>query len=164
MKTLITLLVATLAITACNGQSSAVKDQAGVYKKFDEMKKKHTYPTSEDGWTMTCLVDGQPWKAAEIFDPAGYGRIVGNYKESKIGLPDRAVYKLGYKLNFEHSAVDFDPLGSTGLWGGNSGEMEITKVGSDWVEGKFHFTATLMNSSKTMEITNGFFRIPLKNK
>jgi len=164
MKSLFALLIATFVLTSCNGQSGAVKDQQSAYKKLDEMKKKGTFPTTSDGWTMTCLVDGQPWKATEIVDPPGYGRIVGNYKESKISLPDPERYEVGDKTDFSRSAVDFDPLGSTGFWGGHSGEMEITKVGSEWVEGKFHFTAKLMNSSKTMEITNGFFRIPLKNK
>ena len=164
MRTLIIALAIALTAISCNGQSGAVKDQQSAYKKLDEMKKKGTYPTTSDGWTMTCLVDGQAWKATEIFDPAGYGRIVGNYKESKIGLPDPEQYEVGKKTDFSRSAVDFDPLGSTGFWGGHSGEMEITKVGPEWVEGKFHFTAKLMNSSKTMEITNGFFRIPLKNK
>jgi hypothetical protein len=159
MRTLLIALAASIVISSCNGQSGAVKDQAGVYKQLDDMKAKFTYPSTADGWTMTCLINGQPFKASSIIDPPDAGRITGQYKDGKIALPISSICEVGQKTDFSNSAVDFSPVGSPDFWGGHSGEMEITKVGNGWVEGKFHFTAKLMNSDKTMEITSGFFRI-----
>jgi hypothetical protein len=38
-------------------------------------------------------------------------------------------------------------------------QMEITKVDNNWAEGKFYFTGS--RSDKTVEVTDGFFRISL---
>jgi hypothetical protein len=162
--TLVTALAFLFAISSCNGQSGAVKDQAGVYKQYDEMKKKVTYPTSDAGWTMTCIMDGKPWKASGIFFPPNSGRIIGQYLDSQIGLPDMGVYVVGHKTNFGHHAVDFAPVAATTLWDSHTGEMEITRSGDGWVEGKFHFVADMMNSTKTMTVTDGFFRISNKKQ
>lgn len=37
--------------------------------------------------------------------------------------------------------------------------MELTKVDDNMAEGKFYFTATGFQSDKTVEVTDGFFRI-----
>ena len=56
---------------------------------------------------------------------------------------------------------------NNGLISGNSGEVEITKLDAEWVEGIFHFTATSVaydaagnTTSKTVEVTKGRFRVP----
>ena len=162
MKTLIAILIASAMISSCNGQSSkAIKDQQDAYKVLDDAEKKATNATSEGGWTMTCLIDGQSWKASGIMTPSQTGRIVGKYKDGKISLP-LPPYEVGHKTNFENSAVDFSPVGAPDFWGGHSGEMEVTRVQGGWAEGKFHFTAKLMKSDKKIEVTDGFYRIKIK--
>ncbi len=47
------------------------------------------------------------------------------------------------------------------MWGGRTGEMEITKVKDDWAEGTFYFTATASGTNKKIEVTEGFFRIKI---
>jgi len=50
------------------------------------------------------------------------------------------------------------------IWGGRKGEMEITKVDDKWVEGEFYFTAIASETDKTMEVTEGFFRISIASQ
>ena len=63
----------------------------------------------------------------------------------------------------EHNAVDMSTFegGEMEYWTGNKGEMEITKVDGDWAEGKFFITGSKTDSDKTVEVTDGFFRISL---
>jgi hypothetical protein len=62
----------------------------------------------------------------------------------------------------EDEAVDLATNDHIGLWGGKKGEMEITKLDDTVAEGKFFFTASTNRSAKTIEITEGFFRILLR--
>src|ERR1700754_1675996 len=164
MRPLIVPLAAALTITSCNGQSNkAVKDQQAAYKVLEDMKANGLNPTTDGGWTMTATIDGTPWKASSIYNLELSARITALYKDSKISLPVPN-FKVGDKTNFQNSAVDFSPVGNPDFWGGHSGGMEVTKVENGWAEGKFFFTATMRNSSKKIEVTNGFFRVPVKNK
>ena len=162
MKQLITLLLAIMIISSCHGQSGAVKDQQSAYKVLEDLKKKNMQPATDEGWTMTCLIDGKPWKATALYMPTAMGRIGGENGTSHVSLYDPGNYQVGYKKDFATSAVEFDPPGSKDIWGGHAGEMEITKVANGWVEGKFHFTATGMTTHGKIEVTNGFFRFATK--
>ena len=164
MRTLIAFFMVIITITSCNGQSNkTVKDQQDAYKVLEDMKAKGLNPTTDGGWTMTATIDGKPWKASGIYTLSLSERITALYKDSKISLPVPN-FEVGSRINFKNSAVDFSPVGNPDFWGGHSGEMEVTKVENGWAEGKFFFTATIRSSDKKMEITNGFFRVPVKNK
>ena len=118
-------------------------------------------PTTADGWTMTAKINGKDWKASSIMPPEAAGRIIGYSGEEYIGLPyDKDEMLVGKKDIFsEDNAVDLSTTDEVGMWGGRKGEMEITKVENGWAEGSFHFTATAHDSNKTMEVTDGFFKI-----
>ena len=160
------MLIAALAITACNGQSGAVKDQQAANKALEEMKAKGMIPTTDGGWTLTATVDGKPWKAQALYSPIDAGRIVGFDRDGKISLPYPSTsLVVGYKSTFgEHNAVDFSPVGAPDFWSAHTGEMEITKVSDGWIEGKFYFTATLRGTDKKSEVANGFFRVAKKGR
>jgi hypothetical protein len=169
MKTLITLVFAVLFLTACNGQSSAIEDQKKIYKALDEMVARGMVPTTEGGYTMTATIDGKPWKAQAMYPVYMNGSIHACYAESTIDLPydDHHKYKPGEKDNFTndgHGPI-FAPPGPFDLYTVHTGQMEITKVSGDWLEGTFYFTAVLQdNPSKKIEVTNGFFRVSTKKR
>jgi predicted small secreted protein len=165
MRTLLTLLITALVISSCNGQSGAVKDQQGAYKVLEDMKKKGLQPASDGGWTMTCLIDGKPWRADGLYPPAMTSRIQGVNGDSYLSFDDPGSYHVGQKQDLSTHAAEFNPPNAGNeLWGGHSGEMEITKVANGWVEGKFHLTATVRNTNKKMEVTDGFFRFAVKTR
>ncbi|MEO5562966.1 MAG: hypothetical protein ABIR18_06010, partial [Chitinophagaceae bacterium] len=96
--------------------------------------------------------------------PDAAGRIIGYYGEEWIGLPyDKRNMVVGKKITFgENNATDLATDDEVGLWGGRKGEMEITKVDDKWAEGTFYFTGSTSRSDKTMEVTEGVFRISLE--
>ncbi len=67
-------------------------------------------------------------------------------------------------ISSEDDATDLATNDDVGLWGGRKGEMEITKMDDNWAEGKFYFTGSTSRSNKTVEVTDGFFRISLAKK
>jgi hypothetical protein len=167
MRTQIIALFTTVMITSCNGQSSAINDQKKIYKALDEMVARGMVATTEGGYTMTATVDGKPWKAQAMYPVAMSGTIHGNYAESTIELPYGDAFKAGDKTDFKnnHHGPIFAPPGEFDLYSVHSGQMEITKKTSEWLEGTFSFTATLQSDpKKKMEITNGFFRVGMKKK
>jgi len=132
-----------------------------IYTNHQTQDRSGTLRTSEVGWSMLAKIRGKIFKASSIYPPAAAGRIVGYYKDGYIGLPynkDDMVF--GKKITFSASdGTDLAIPGESGTWGGNSGEMEITKVGGGWIEGKFHFSAKTYRNKHTTEVTEGFFRI-----
>ena len=122
--------------------------------------------TTETGWTMKAIINGQKWTASSIISPDVAGRILGDANDIKIGLPYNRRYMVtGKKISFSRDeAVDlFLPADEGGILGGYKGEMLITKANEQWAEGTFYFTADSDRSDKKAEVIDGFFRISMVN-
>jgi hypothetical protein len=160
MKQTISILLMAIFLSSCGNsdQSKALETAKDVQSAI----KPGTVATTTSGYMMRAKLNGKEWQATSLMPPEAAGRIIGYNNEEYIGLPyDRRYMVVGKKITFgEAEAVDLATNDDTGLWGGRKGEMEITKVDDSWAEGKFFFTATTSNSNKTVEVTDGFFRIP----
>jgi hypothetical protein len=164
MKQLFFILIIASVLSSCNSdQTKAVAEAKEIQSALNEIKPGEI-PTAEGGWTMKAKINGKDWNAASFMSPEAAGRIVGSNKKEYISLPyDRREMVVGYKNEFsDHNAVDIGTNDDVALWGGLKGEMEITKVDENWAEGKFHVTGTSSGTDKTVEITEGFFRISMK--
>jgi hypothetical protein len=167
MKYLLSSLSVLFILAACNSQQSEGKKLAEQIQAVQATVRPGTVPTAEGSWTMTAKINGKDWAATSMYPPEVSSRIVGYYKTESIGLPyDHRDMYVGKKIKFrENNAADLALDDDIGMYGGRTGEMEITKVDGNWAEGKFYFTAnTVQNSSKTVEVTGGFFRISLAGK
>ena len=124
-------------------------------------------PTSAGGFYMKAKMDGKEWVASsmDIMDEDSY-KIIGNYNGEYISLPYyRNSMEVGHKINFDNSAVDLMLNDEVGLWGGHKGQMIITKMDETSAEGTFYFTASSDDAAKkTLEVTDGFFRILFPKK
>ena len=166
MKTtfFISMIAALLFMTvSCNNSSSHMQKEAKELKSAIKEMMPGTIATSTDGYSMKAVINGSPWTADAMMPPNAAGRIVGYYNEESIGLPyDVRDMVVGNKIVFgENNAVDLMTNDDVGMWGGRKGEMEITKIDGNYAEGKFHFTGSTSSSDKTIEVTDGFFRIPI---
>ena len=166
MKQILLILITATALSSCgnSAQDKALSDAKEVASGIKQMQP-GGIPTTSGGWTMTAKFDGKDWSANSLMPLEVAGRIVGDNNGVSISLPyDRREMTLGYKNKFsDHNAVDiFTKDDVTTLWGGYAGEMEITKVDGEWVEGKFTVTGSAGSpSDKKLEITDGFFRISI---
>lgn len=163
IKTTSKLILAALLLTSCG--NSNLNDAKEVQSAIQSMRP-GGIPTTEGGWTMKAKLNGKSWTANSIISPKAAGRIVGDNNGESISLPyDRRGMVVGNKTRFSHNnAVDLMTNDEVALWGGYAGEMEITKVDGEWAEGKFFLTGSTSSSDKTMEVTEGFFRIALNEK
>lgn len=125
-----------------------------------------TIATSTTGFSMTAKLNGKAWIAASMYAPEGPGRIIGYKGEDYLGLPfHRSHLVAGKVIKFgDDQAVDLS-IGDDDLtWAGRVGEMKYTSVDAKSAEGVFFFTATARGTSKTLEVTEGKFRILLGQK
>jgi hypothetical protein len=98
-----------------------------------------------------------------MMPPEDAEQIVGFYNGDKyIGLPYQKKYFVtGNKISLSDQNADLTTNDNVQVWNGRKGEMEITKVNGNWVEGKFFFTGYSYDNKHTIEVNNGFFRIPM---
>lgn len=153
MKQTISILILATILSFCgNNDQSAIKENIP-----------GTVATTADGYMMRAILDGKDWEAGSMMPPEAAGRIIGYYNGEYIGLPyNKSDMIAGSKTTFgEDNAVDLSIKDAKGLWSCKSGEMEITKVDDNWAEGKFFFSGSHAGSDKTVEVTDGFFRIPV---
>ena len=164
MKKIFSVLLTATIFLSCgdNKNNNAASDATDLQQQISKMQP-GGIPTKEGGWTMTAKINGREWVATSIIDPDAAGRIVGDNNGEGFGFPyDRREMFVGNKIKFSHdNAVDLSTYEGKDLeyWGGYKGEMEITKVDDKSVEGNFFLTGSMTDSDKTVEITDGFFRI-----
>ncbi len=158
------LIMLVFFLISCKGKSQS--DAQKTVGNIQSMVKQHTpgsVPTSETGYYMKATINGKEWTANEMLPPEQPARIIGYNGKESISLPyDRRDMVVGDKTNFKNSAVDLMLNDDVGIWGGHSGEMEITKVDDKSAEGKFYFTADGLQTDKKIQVTNGFFRVLFK--
>lgn len=157
-------LIITLPACKNKSQSDASKQAKQVQSAIKE-NIPGTVATTGDGYTMKAKLDGKDWTATSMMPPEAASRIIGYMNGEYIGLPyDRRYLAVDKKITFgEDNAVDLS-TNDAGILGGRKGEMQITKIDENWAEGTFFFTASTSGSNKTVEVTDGFFRIPLSGK
>lgn len=167
MKQLAIVIVLTFFLFACG---SSVQDEAkDVSKQIQETTRKNspgTIATSESSYYMKAKIDGKQWLASHMMPDedanSSYIRIHGenggdymNFQLWKQGV------ELSKKFPFDDDhAANLSLEEDSNFWGGTSGELEITKLDGQWIEGKFAFKATSSGSPKTIDVTEGFFRVP----
>lgn len=117
-----------------------------------------------NSFTMTAKINGKACKAYAMMPPDKAEQIVGFYEGDKyIGLPyNKKNMVAGKKIDFSNENADLTTNDNVQVWSGRKGEMVITKVTGQWVEGKFFFTGYSYDNKKTIEVSEGFFRIQLK--
>ena len=160
MKKIFIPFITILLFANCNSPKNKAVEQAEQIQNAIQENKPGYVPTSADGFFMKATIDGKKWEATSMMPPEAPARIVGDNNGEGISLPyDRRSMVVGDETNFENSAVDLFLNDDVVIWGGHKGQMKITKVDEKSAEGTFYFTASGNNTKKTIEVTDGFFRI-----
>ncbi len=164
MKQILFLVISSFILCSCeNGSEKKANNDTTIPKSGKKEMRLGAMATSDDGWNMKAKINGKDYSAYSVWLPEGEHEIVGFYDGDKyIGLnyhPKDLV--VGNKLSFSDLNAVLTTDDSVGIRSGNKGELEITKADGKWIEGKFFFTADSYDAkkSKTIEVTNGFFRI-----
>lgn len=152
-------------LAACGGAQEDAKKLAEQIQQTANENTPGYLATSENGYFMKARIDGKEWKASAMLpnDNSNSRRIAGENKGESISF---SIYMKGLtagkKIAFsDDHAADLFTNDEVGIWGGRKGEIEITQINDQVLEGKFYFTASTSRSSNTLEVTEGFFRLPL---
>lgn len=163
---IITTLLSFILPSCRESSQSDAKVLSGQIKQAVKENSPGTIPTDEGGYFMKAKIDGKQWVASHMMPDedvhSSYIRIHGenggdymNFQLWKRGV------EAGKKFPFDNDhAANLSLEEDAGFWGGTSGEIEITKLDGKWMEGKFAYKATSGSSRKTIEVTEGFFRVP----
>jgi hypothetical protein len=162
MKHSIAILLVLGLLASCNSNSQTKATEK--LKEIQAAIKPGTIAASAAGYKMMAKVNGKQWTASSLMPPETAGRIVGYSGKEYIGLPYNKQYlTAGKKITLgEEEAADIFFKG-VGLATTKSGQMEIIKVDGKMAEGKFYFTCVENATGKTIEVTEGFFRIVVNN-
>ncbi len=162
----LTTSLCTIFLIACGGAQSDAKKLAEGIQQAVKANSPGFVATSESGDYMKAKNGGKEWIPIANYpnDNSDSRRIAGENNGETISFPIwmRGLAE-GKKIEFSESkAADLFTNDDVGIWGGRKGAIEITKINDEVVEGKFYFTASTSSSAKTLEVTEGFFRMPLK--
>lgn len=162
--TFLVLLSIVLCSFGNNGQS-IVAEQPVKNQNILQQNRQSNVPTTPNGYTMRAKVNGKSWIAQSMMPPAYAGyHTIGYYKDEYISIPySKTFLRTGKKIVFKQGEVAEVLFHNGCEWKENAkGEMTITKVDNNWAEGTFSFTTSCKNSDKNLQITDGFFRIPVE--
>ena len=158
---------------SCNTAQSDAQKQSDLIEKTMRENSPGAVATSESGSYLNAKVDGTEWAAASMV-PNNDASSNTMYVRGEKG-EDMIEFQLwkpalvaGKKKPFgDGNSAGIYMESNKGLISGKTGEVEITKLDAEWVEGIFHFTATGVvydaagnTTPKTVEVTDGRFRIP----
>ena len=166
MKQAMLILAMATMLYSCGGSQNKAEEMANQIQQTVNENSPGSVPTSAGGFYMKAKMDGKEWVAAsmDIMDEEAY-RIIGNYNGEYISLPyHRNDIEVGNKTNFDRSAVDLKLNNEVAFLAGLKGQMIITKVDETSAEGTFYFTASNYETKKTIEFTDGSFRILFSKK
>ena len=168
MKKISSIFIMMAMLSSCgnNTQNKALSDAKETATAIKQMLPGGV-AAATGSWTMTAKIGGQDWAATSLIPPERADKIFGDNNGENISLPyQRGGMVVGKKITFSKAtAVDMIRHDEVSLWEGYAGEMEITKADGEWIEGTFHFTASAFgNADKTLEVTDGFFRVSIAQK
>lgn len=156
-----------LALLGLSCNNTAKSDAEKTMQNIQSVVKSGMNATTKDGYMMKAKINGKEWIADAMHPPYSAGKIAG---KSSSGNPGIALnfysrgknYQVGYTEKISKSnAADLFLDDNVVFYGGYNGEIRITKMDGQWVEGTFYFTASSDNPpASPIEVTDGFFRIP----
>jgi hypothetical protein len=166
----LSLILLVLIASACKNKTATSATELA--KDIQSAAKKQTpgtVPASKTGYYMNATIDGQAWAAAFMMPDdnasSSYKTLSGEKGDTYINftLWKRAIAP-GKSFPFgENDVANLSVEGVPGFWGGRTGEVKITSVEGEWLEGTFHFDANSAGSGsgRIIRVTNGNFRVPL---
>lgn len=150
-------------LLSCNSTQNDAAKQAEQIQKTVKENTPGTVATSESGYYMKAKINGKDWAAKDMMpnDNNDTRRIFGEADGQKISFTIWMQHpKEGRKEIFKEGNVA-ELMGFEGLafCDAKKGEATVTKFDDHAIEGTFFMTGTSHESAKTIEVTDGFFRI-----
>lgn len=169
MKQILFCLVVTITSTlffSCNSDHSKAVDQANQIQNAVKENSPGTVATTADGYTMRAKVNGKDWVAKDMLPNNNEDTrpIFGEADGQKISFTIWMQHpKVGRKETFaEGNVAELMGFEDVAICDAKKGEATVTKIDDHAIEGTFFMTGTSHESAKTIEVTDGFFRIPVK--
>ena len=160
MKKSAATFIAIIILFSCNNKSKTLEEAKNVQSAIEQIG--NDMETMGNGDLIKAKINGKNWQGTSMISAQISGRISGEFEGQYIGLP----YNDQYLVVGKKIVISEDEAADIYLKDGCSypitnGEMQFTKVGNDFAEGTFYFTTVCDVTKKTLNVTDGFFRIQI---
>ncbi|MDQ6755607.1 MAG: DUF6252 family protein [Bacteroidota bacterium] len=161
------IIFCNIILLSCNSTQNDAAKQAEQIQKTVKANTPGTVPTSESGYYMKAKINGKDWVAKDMLPNNNEDTrpIFGEADGQKISFTIWMQHpKEGRKETFkEGNVAELMGFEDVATCDAKKGEAIVTKIDDHAIEGTFFMTGTSNQSAKTIEVTDGFFRI-LKDK
>jgi hypothetical protein len=156
--------------TGCKNKSNSGATELA--KDIQSAVKEHTpgaEAVSATGFYMKAKIDGKEWVAAYMIPDesatSSYKMVHGENGATYMNFQLwRRGIETGKSIAFDDEHVaNLSVADVEGFWGGKKGDVKITSMDEQWIEGEFAFDATSSSSDKTIHVTEGRFRVRIPN-
>ncbi len=160
------LIIVIFMLHACNSNHPDAVRQAELIRSVIKEHTPGSLATSESGYYMKARIDGKQWLASHMMPDesanSSYVLIQGENGEADMHFQ---LWKRGLATGkiiafSDDRAASLSIRKDDNFLGGTTGQVEITKMDNQWLEGSFRFTATSGSSGSRAEVTQGIFRVP----
>ena len=163
MKKSASTFIAIIVLFSCGNKNKTIEEATNVQSAIKEIS--NNVETIGNGYLMKAKINGKNWQSTSMAPAQASGRIVGYLDGQYIGLPYNNEYLVvGKKIKISEDEAADVFLKDGCSYPISNGEMKITKVGNDFAEGTFYFTTVCTTTKKTLNVTDGFFRIQISKK
>jgi hypothetical protein len=156
-----------IILLSCNSTQNDAAKQAQQIQEAVKANTPGTVPTSESGYYMKAKINGKDWVAKDM--------LPNNNEDTRPIFGEADGQKISFTIWMQHPKEGRDAIFKEGnvaelmgfediaICDAKKGEAIVTKIDDHAIEGTFFMTGTSHESAKTIEVTDGFFRI-LKDK
>jgi hypothetical protein len=156
-------IVLSIFLLSCNSTQNDAAKQAEQIQKTVKENTPGTVATSESGYYMKAKINGKDWVAKDMLPNNNEDTrpIFGEADGKKISFTIWMQHpKEGRKEIFKEGNVatllGFEDVSACFA---TKGEAIVTKIDDHVIEGTFFMTGTSRESGKTVDVTDGFFRL-----
>ena len=152
-----------IILLSCNSTQNDATKQAEQIQTAVKQNTPGTVPTSESGYYMKAKINGKDWIAKDMLPNNNEDTrpIFGEADGKKIGFTIWMQHpKEGRKEIFaEGNVAELTGFEDVASCDAKKGEAIVTKIDDHVIEGTFFMTGTSHESGKTVDVTDGFFRL-----
>jgi hypothetical protein len=152
-----------IILLSCNSTQNDAAKQAEQIQAAVKENTPGTVPTSESGYYMKAKINGKDWIAKDM--------LPNNNEDTRPIFGEADGKKISFTIWMQHPKEGRDETFAEGnvaeLMGfedvatcdAKKGKAIVTKIDDHAIEGTFFMTGTSHEPDKTLEVTDGFFRI-----
>ena len=119
------------------------------------------------GSYLRATIDGKPWAATEVVPDKYWSEILqiqGSQGSTSLWVQNKQPTAANTTEQLKATDLNYYQDEKFNMFMLTAGEIHVTKLDAQWVEGTFHFNGTDKRAKRSVMVTDGAFRVPRPKK